>query len=212
MKEFFQKNGHLIWRLILNQIGLTIFGLMTSMTAAAVGDMFRDSSGNAQRIYMVWTSVFAIVFYMFVDYTAIKEEGQRDKIRVDAGRVERDSWRGFKIAACASALNFLLAIVINVCGLLGSEKFLALEWAGDACGISKLLALVLQAMYWGVLVGLPGVTTVSDIPALLYFVIPLPALIVASLGYLAGLKDVSLIRRIKGFFIPEESEQSQNKK
>ena len=212
MKEFFKKNGHLIWRLILNQIGLTIFGLMTSMTAAAVGNMFRDQSGNAQRIYMVWTSVFAIVFYLFIDYVAIKEEGQRDKIRVDAGRIAYEPLRGVKIALVASSLNLLLAVIINVCGLLGSESFTALEWAGNACGISKLLALVLQAMYWGVLIGLPGVGTVSDIPSLLYFVIPLPALIVSSLGYLAGLKDVSLIRRIKKFFPPEESEETKKKK
>lgn len=203
MREFFNKNGSFIWRLMLNQIGLTIFGLMTSMTAAAVGDMFRDESGAASRTYMLWTSVFAIVFYMFIDYAAIKEEGQKDKIRVDAGRAAAEPWRGFKIGLAASLPNLVLAVIIVVCSILGREGGLAIEWAGALSGTAKLIALVLQAMYWGVLISLPGVTTVSTIPAFSYLLIPLPALICSSLAYLAGFRDISLIRRIKSFFTPE---------
>ncbi len=200
---FLKKNAHFIWRLILNQIGLTIFGLMTSFSAAAI-DGAIAGDGSVQRTCMICVSIFAILFYMFVDYTAIKEEGQKDKIRIDAGRLERDKWRGLKIVLISSLPNLILAVCVNVFGILGAESGLALEWAGSACGSAKIIALVIQAMYWGVLLGLPGVSTIADIPNFFYAIIPLPAIICATLAYIAGLHDISLIRRIKGLFQPDE--------
>ena len=202
MLTFLKNNAHFIWRLILNQIGLTIFGLMTSMAAAAV-DNALAGEGEVQRTCMIWVSVFAILFYMFIDYTAIKEEGQRDKIRIDAGRLSPDPWRGFKIALIAALPNLILAVCAIVFGILGAESGPAIEWAGSIAGSAKLIALVIQAMYWGVLLGLPGVGTVADIPAFAYIIIPLPALICASLAYVAGLHEVNIMRHVKGFFTPE---------
>ncbi len=203
MRDFLKANGRLIWRLILNQFGLTVFGLMTAMAAAAV-DNAMAGEGEVRRTCMICVSVFAILFYMFIDYTAIKEEGQRDKIRADAGRITADPWRGVKIALSASAVNFILGVCIILFGILGAENGLGLEWAGAASGTAKVVALVIQAMYWGVLLGLPGVTTIAAVPSFLYLIIPLPAFICASLAYLAGLHDVSLIRRVKSFLTPEE--------
>lgn len=206
MLTFLKNNAHFIWRLVLNQIGLTIFGLMTSMSAAAI-DHAMAGDGSVQRTCMIWVSVFAILFYMFIDYTAIKEEGQKDKIRIDAGRKQRDAWRGFKIVLVASLPNLILAVCVNLFGILGAESGLALEWAGTISGTSKVIALVIQAMYWGILLGLPGVNVIADIPNFFYLLIPLPAIICASLAYIAGLHDVSLIRRIKGLFQPDAPEK-----
>ena len=200
--NFLKNNTHFIWRLILNQIGLTIFGLMTSLSASAL-DASLHREGKLFGSVSFWASVFAILFYMFIDYTAIKEEGQRDKIRIEAGRIERDPWRGFKIAMIAAIPNLLLAASVLIFGALGAEGGPALEWAGAACGSAKLIALVAQAMYWGVITRLPGVGTVAGAPALAYVLIPLPAIICVSLAYVAGLHEVSLIRRIKKWFTPE---------
>ncbi len=203
MKTFLKENAPFIKRLLLNQFGLTIFGIMTVMTAAAI-DNAMSGEGTVQRTCMFWVSVFTIVFYMFVDYAAIKEEGQRDKIRVDAGRIARDPWRGLKIALCASMPCFILGLLSLIFGLLGAENGLALEWAGSACGITKLIALVIQAMYWGVLLVSTGVATIAEIPAFCYLIIPLPAFVCVTVAYLAGLHDISLIRRVKDLLTPEK--------
>ncbi len=209
MLDFVKKNAHFIWRLILNQIGLTLFGLMTAMSAAAI-DNTLAGEGNIQYTCMIWVSVFAIIFYMFIDYAAIKEEGQKDKIRIDAGRLERDRWRGLKIVLIASIPNLVLGLLVNVCGPLGADPGPALEWAGAIAGTSKVIGIVIQAMYWGVLIGLTGtfspgagVTTIADVPNFCYALIPLPAIICVTLAYIAGLHDISLIRKIKGLFKPE---------
>ena len=128
MKNFFSKNGAFIWRLVLNQFGMTVFGIMTAMAASAIDVSLAKGDGVVRRTCMIWVSVFSILFYMFINYMAIKEEGQRDKIRIDAGRLTRDPWRGLKIALCASALNLLLAVFIVIFGLLGSTSGPAIEW------------------------------------------------------------------------------------
>ena len=203
MKNFIKDNGHLIWRLILNQIGLTIFGLMTSMAASAIDVSLSNGDGTVSRTCMIWVSVFAILFYMYINYMAIKEEGQRDKIRADAGRITKDTFRGLKIVLCASAFNILLAVAIIVFGILGAENGPALQWAGNICGSAKLLALVIQALYWGVLLGMPGVGTFSDVQSFWYILITLPSIIICTLAYIAGLHEFSIFKKIKSFFTPE---------
>ncbi|MCD7776837.1 MAG: hypothetical protein LUH54_05660, partial [Firmicutes bacterium] len=115
VKDFIKENGHLIWRLILNQIGMTVFGLMMSMTGAAIDAALADGDGAVSRTVNFWASVFSVVFYMFINYWAVKEEGQKDKIRVDAGRRKKNPYKGLLIALCASSLNILLAIIMNIC-------------------------------------------------------------------------------------------------
>ena len=190
MLEFIKKNAHFIWKLLLNQTGLTLFGLMTSMSAAAI-DHTLAGEGNIQYTCMIWASVFAIIFYMFVDYSAIKEEGQKDKIRIDAGRLERDTWRGLKIVLIASVPNLLLGLLVNVFGLLGADPGPAIGWAGAIAGTSKVIAIIIQAMYWGVLIGATGmisggIANIGDVPNFCYALIPLPAIICVTLAYIAG--------------------------
>ena len=201
MLAFLKKNSYLIFRLILNQIGMTIFGLMTSMAAAAV-DRAIEGGGEIRRTCMIWVSVFSILFYMFINYTALKEEGQRDKIRCDAGREQRTPMRGLIIALCASLPNLIMAALIFIFGLLGSESGPALEWAGGACGSVKVLASILQAMYWGVMLGWSGVQTIAEIPPFVFAIIPLPTILCGFISYYFGIIDVSLGRYIKKFFTP----------
>ncbi len=203
MKNFFSKNGAFIWRLVLNQFGMTVFGIMTAMAASAIDVSLAKGDGVVQRTCMIWVSVFSILFYMFINYMAIKEEGQRDKIRIDAGRLTRDPWRGLKIALCASALNLLLAVFIVIFGLLGSTSGPAIEWAGEIAGTSKLIAAIIQAMYWGVMLGWSGAETIGLVPEFAFLLIPLPSILTCALAYIAGLHEFSFIGPIKSLFKPE---------
>ena len=203
MRDFFKNNGRLIWRLVLNQFGLTVFGLMTSMAAAALDSSMSNGDGTMRRTCMIWVSVFAILFYMYIDYMAIKEEGQRDKIRADAGRITLDVWRGLKIALCAGAVNILLAVCVFVFGLLGAENGPALEWAGGISGSAKILAAVIQAMYWGVMLGWSGAATIAEVPTFAFALIPLPAIAVSTVAYVLGTREFSMFKALKKLFTPE---------
>lgn len=206
MKSFIKENGHLIWRLILNQIGMTVFGLMMSMTGSAIDYALGEGDGTVSRTWNFWASVFSVVFYMFINYWAIKEEGQKDKIRVEAGRRERRVYKGVLIALCATSLNILLAIIMNICEPLASTSGLGIEIAGDIYVIAKWIAILIQGMYWGILLVASGASTIISVPSWMFFLTPVLTLLVAHIAYVLGLRDFSLARRIKNLFTPEEAD------
>lgn len=203
MLSFLKKDSYLIWKLILIQIGMTMFGLMTSMAASAV-DVAIGSEGDVQRTCMFWVSVFSILFYMYIIYTTLKEEGQKDKIRLDGGRAEYTPLRGLSIALCASVPNLILGVLIIVTGILGAESGLALGWAGALCGSCKVLASIIQAMYWGFMLVVSGVGTIAELPSFWFVVIPLPTIACGYVSYYFGLTNRGIGKFVKIFFTHEE--------
>lgn len=206
MFGFVKKNSYLIVRLILNQIGMTIFGLMTSMAAAAV-DNALAGGGEVQRTCMIWVSVFSIVFYMYINYMAMKEEGQKDKIRLDAGRAEYTPLRGLFIGIWGSVLNVILGIVITVLSVVITVSPEAADSVGGILGGSKLIESVILAMYWGLMLGASGVQTIAEVPFFWFLIIPLPTVAVSAVAYWFGLSDVNIFRYVKKFFTPENSKK-----
>ncbi len=198
MLSFLKNNSYLIVRLILNQFGMTVFGLMTSMAAAAV-DTALSGGGEVTRTCMFWVSVFAVFFHLYINYMALKEEGQKDKIRLDAGRAEYTPLRGLYISLAASAVNFLLGIIIVIMGLIPADFAIG---AGGSC---KILAAVIQAMYWGLMLGASDVSTIAELPSFWFIIIPIPSVICGWISYRNGLNDVNLLRGIKKLFTPESS-------
>lgn len=210
MIDFLKKNSYLIVRLILNQIGMTIFGLMTSMAAAAV-DNSLAGGGEVQRTCMIWVSVFAILFYMYINYMAMKEEGQKDKIRLDAGRAEYTPLRGLGIGIWGSAVNLILGIIIVVLSVVTSVIPDAIDAVGGILGGSKLLESVILAMYWGLMLGLSGVQTIAEVPSFWFIIIPLPTVAIAALGYYFGLSNISIFGFVKKLFTPEDAKKTSQK-
>lgn len=215
MLKFIKGNSKIILRLLLSQIGMTIFGLMISMTMAAIETAKNDGKpvGPGNHVWLLWASVFAVLFYLFICYAALFDEGQRDKIRIEAGRMPYKPAKGFFIALCAAAPNFIFALLVVITGFLGSESGpFAFAWAGGASGILKLVALLFQGMYWGIMLQLSRADVVAAIQPYWYILITLPLLATGLLGYFAGLKDASLKNAIKKAFTPEQSTGSAKDK
>lgn len=202
MIAFIKNNSYLIFRLILNQIGMTMFGLMTSMAAAAV-DTALAGGGEVRRTCMIWVSVFSVLFHMFINYMALKEEGQKDKIRLDAGRAEYTPLRGLYIALTASVPNIVLGVLIIL------TAFIPADFAIGICGTSKLIASIIQAMYWGLMLGVSGVATIAELPSVWFILIPIPTVICGWISYRNGLADVNLFRGIKKLFTPDSSTKNK---
>ena len=76
MISYIKDNSRMITKLILNQFGAAVLGL----TLSGVG-VSRDS-------IFVFTSLFATAFYLFILYSAMWEEGGKERIRVDGGRAD----------------------------------------------------------------------------------------------------------------------------
>ena len=175
MKAFFERYSYESVRLALNQIAISMFGFALAMTA-----------GKAESdALLLWSSIGSIVFYLALTYGTAHKTGSSDRLSIQYGKIPFRPYLGLILSFIANSVNLLLAILITV-GQLGE--------LGELESISRLIALLIQGMYQGVLatVSVGGVTLNGIWWS--YFVITVPAMLVAMLGYIAGAKDFHITK------------------
>ena len=170
MKAFFERYSYDSVRLLLNQVAISMFGFALAMS----------SLKTESDTLLLWSSIASIVFYLALVYGSAWKTGSNDRLSVEYGKIPFKPLRGLLIALLANSINFLLAILIAVGTLFG---------LGGLEGIANAIALLGQGMYQGVLaVGSIGGTALNAY-WWVYFLLPLPAMLVATVAYLAGVKD-----------------------
>lgn len=179
MIKFIKENSYLIFKMMVNQLGMLMFGMVLSMAT------FEDDKLH------LFTSIFAIGFYMVLLYMMCWEQGQKEKVRVDHGRMKLMPFKGLYMSLCANVVNILLAVLLTV-GFVFITDMANQQptWAYNLFDSARMFALFIQAMFMG---------TVSILDAqhnpITYFIIILPALASSTLGYYFGVKGI----RIFGF-------------
>ena len=180
MREFIRKNSDLIVKMIVHQIGLTVFGFLLNSCAGV--------SGNASLGIIF--GIFSAAFYCFLLYILMWEYGTKDKIRIDAGRMQRDIFKGAKIALVAAIPNLFLGVLSTI-GYLAINrtimvdgKFTSPAWAANLYSIAQIIGVFLNSMYTGIGEYL-GITVM---PYFL-FLLTLPAILVTGVGYYLGTKE-----------------------
>lgn len=170
-KRWLEGMGTPVKKLILNQFGAAMLGIMLS------------SAAMQSRLLNFLTSLLAIFFYLFLQYTAIWETGAKDRIRVDGGRAAENKQRGLYAAILANSPNILFAVLIIVLTTVG--VLTQWSWAGEGAVIFTFIARLWQGMYNGVVVFVVGdVQTIPD--TFIYLAIILPSLIANTIGYRMG--------------------------
>lgn len=172
-----KQNKDMIMKIIINQVGMNIFGLVLFMASGTAGQS-NSSTGNLMKII---TSLFAIGFYMVLLYTLSKEEGLKDQIRIESGRKKRDNFRFLKVSLIANAWNILLGIALIIATIAQSgvaENVPTL--AGNIGSVAIVLITFTEGMYIGIL---QAVFSMNCVAALL---IAFPAVAVCTIGYIAG--------------------------
>ena len=172
MKAFFERYSYDSVRMLLNQVAISMFGFALAMTAA------KAESPNL----LLWSSIASVVFYLALIYGAAWKTGSGDKLSIEYGKIPFRPLRGLFISLIANLPNFLVAILIAI-GALGAETL------GSIC---RTIALLGQGMYQGILatVKIGGVALNNF--WWVYLLLPLPAMLVSLVGYIAGAKDVHI--------------------
>ena len=192
--KFFKENSYDIVRLLINQIGITIFSLVL-YTALQF-----DLDPATTLTIKICLSVFATLFYLTLLYTAAWEFGAKDKLRIDSGKYKKQPAKGALMSVCANLPNFILAIGALVCFLV---YFLA---AADAAysffAILNTLMRFISAMYIGIIQGifsfLPDNSSTTWICETVAFAVsPLFAVGVTHLGYSFGLREFRITSLFK---------------
>ncbi|MCI8472013.1 MAG: hypothetical protein HFE65_02790 [Clostridiales bacterium] len=174
-KRWLEGMGTPVKKLILNQFGAAMLGIMLS------------SAAMQSRLLNFLTSLLAIFFYLFLQYTAIWETGAKDRIRVDGGRAAENKQRGLYAAILANSPNILFAVLIIVLTTVG--VLTQWSWAGEGAVVFTFIARLWQGMYNGVInfvipQGLNEAQTILS--TLIYIAIILPSLAVNAIGYRMG--------------------------
>lgn len=175
MKDFFERYSYQTVHLFLNQIAIGIFGTMLA---------FAGGMAESQPL-KVGSSVFAILFFLFLQFASAWRVGAEDRVSIDLGKRGRDLWVPVKMWALANSLNFLLAIFMALATLFPDGGFLS-----TLGGIATPIKLIAEGMYIGVLA-----IQVNGAPLntlwFVHFLTPLPALAAIIAAYLCGINNIN---------------------
>ncbi|MBE6696563.1 MAG: hypothetical protein E7587_08955 [Ruminococcaceae bacterium] len=184
--RFIKNNSYNIIRLILNQFGMMVFGLVLSFATGGINNSISD------KILLV-VSIFATGFYMVLIYAIMWEQGARDIIRVESGRMKLDKLYGAKVALCANIPNLILALLVFV-GFLFGHLLGDSQAASNLYGVAYMISSFIQATYLGIIkaVFAPfdiSLTSTLLFRSLVYFFTVIPAVVTSALAYILGCKN-----------------------
>lgn len=169
MKQFFSRYSYDSMRMFLDQFAISLFGFSLALAA--------DKTKSNSFLWVV--SIASILFYLFLIMDVARRIGDRDRVSVEIGKQRFSPVRGFLISLVANSVNLIMALIIMILTFL----------PGTNPAMAKLITSLLNGMYFGVyrLVSVGGTALQGLWWA--YFLLPLPALLVSTLGYIAGVKD-----------------------
>lgn len=187
---FVKKNSYEIVRLILNQIALSVFGVVLIMAARM------RANGGFDWLSLV-VSIFSTLFYLYILYATLLEMGGKHKVKVDAGTMTCDRRFGLKIMLFAQIPNFVVLFLMFVGWLFGHKiagHGLTSFFVG-MYGVAQIIMYFLQSMYDGIIGAIvPNAETCLNFffVWLAYLVSVVPAILVSWGSYILGLEDKKL--------------------
>ena len=105
--RFFKENYDSIIKLYINQIGIAIFSLFLYTAVGAI----KSDNGVASPMAKGIVSICALLFYFVLIYTVVWEIGAKDRIRIDAGKAERERGKGALMGFIANIPNFIITAI-----------------------------------------------------------------------------------------------------
>lgn len=195
MKGFLKKHSYDMVTMLLNQLVLSMFGFSLVLAAMKIdNDVLRNV-----------TSIFSILFYLLLLYMRAWDIGFRDKASVEQGKKANTPFLGALISLGANAINYVFALFVMLRALLPGAEFISS--IGDVC---QAISVFINGMYSGLLANQVGGMALNTY-WFVFFLTPIPAILVCGLAYYFGLHDV----KYTGFFHKNqypESDRDPNSK
>ena len=175
MIKTIKENYYMVIKIILNQLGMDFFGIVMFIAGSSAG--MGEGREHIGSIAKIATSVFAILFYMVLLYTMSKDEGLKDEIRIESGRMKPQPLKFLWLSLAANVVNILLGIIVTVGTVMGAN---APGFVVDAVTVAIGGITLTEGMYLGVL------QEVFNMNGFACILIAAPAIITCTLGYYIG--------------------------
>ncbi len=177
--KFWKENSYWITKLMINQVGIIIFSAVMNLTAASMGE---ELKGPMTLV----AGIFAVCFYMFLVFYAMREAGTKDSVRIEGGRIAYDPIYGLKVGAFASIINYIPVLLMWIGFIIFSVSS-----SGSLFGVGYLLSnLIFQNMFTGILKPLFTALSLTEsylAASLAFTVTPVFAMLASFLGYRFGI-------------------------
>ena len=172
MKKFLEKYSYQCVTLFVNQIAIALFAISLAFAAGmAKNDTLK-----------IVTSIFSVLFMLFIDFMGVWKLGAEDRLSVDLGNAKADLTVPLKLWLLSSSVNILLALLFMLGALI--EPLAGLSFC-------SVIALLVHGEYMGILsLAVNGVTL--NTLWYMYFIITLPTLITTFAAYWLGLKNIGI--------------------
>lgn len=190
--RFFKENSDSIIKLLINQVGVAIFAFFLYTAASVITD-----GSNASLGIKIGISVFSVLFYFVLIYNIAWEIGAKDKIRIDAKRMENKPLKGLGLGLFANLTNYivigisLILFVVHLCG--GPDAFYKIFTFLNA------IFRIFVSMYLGIIQGICS-PFANDLnlyylwQTILFFVFSIISALFIFGSYLIGLKDFRIFK------------------
>ena len=181
--KFIKEHSYDITKLLINQLAMTVFGLVLSLAF------------NANDTLLLLVSIFSVCFHAVIVYTVLWDLGSKDGVKGRARGLVPDYLCGLKIGLLANAINALLAVLM----LIGAIISLSSGQPVALYNIAHTTASLLEAMFLGIVkavsTGIGGRTYITE--TVLYFLAIVPTTAAATLGYVMGYLDKRIFSRFQ---------------
>lgn len=190
MINFLKGYSYDIFKMFVNQLGMTMFGLVLSMATSRSNPLF------------IISSVFSIIFYMVLLYTMTWDIGYAEKIRIEGKRMKYHPEKGFVLSLCANAINLLLGIIITV-SYYSATAYKYVDIFGAVAknpsapvsvvniyGVARSVATLLEGMYGGI------INCLFINQPWIFIVIVLPAVLTCGFAYIMGVKGKRITKMV----------------
>ena len=193
--RFLKQHSYNIVKLIVFQIGISIFALVVSQ---AMNMALKNNT--ALNPALLGVSIFSIGFYLTLVYSMLWEQGTKDKIRIESGRMVADRQYGLKIAIFAAIPSFLIAALVGIGYLfcsVGPFSGTAIEgFSTDFYAIFFFIGTFYEAFLQGVLINVATEAT-RYMTFFVFAIAPVLPILVAFFAYRLGLREKRLFSRGK---------------
>ena len=113
---------------IINQIAMSFFGVMMAFTAATIND-----NGS----WLLPFGIFAVLFYWAILFSFMREDGLKDALKVNGGRMKKDILLPVKYCSIA-AIPGLIFVIINIITRLAGAGSHVAQGVSNVCSfVSK---------------------------------------------------------------------------
>jgi hypothetical protein len=170
MIKFFKDNLAMIWKIVLTQIGMMVFGLIVVLSTSMINPVLCHIAGG-----------LSILMYLFVLYSHFIEKGNEDKIKIDGGRMEKKNFYGLFVYLASQSLNIILSIGTAITYYFTDsevETFMNRVYATFK---------IITHYYNGAFLSITKLT--PDFP-FIYLLLMIPGAIVCFLSYFYGIRGV----------------------